>query len=145
MHVDEAVGIDRLIYALERAQERARQEGWPVLTSLTEPAPILDPLAAYAAAATNIERSLWFQPSRQFALVGVGVAQGIEARDLERFESTRHVRRGLLNGAIVESSVNNDRGTGPVLLGAFSFDPRRVSTEEWHGFPAARLILPRLV
>jgi len=145
MHVDEAVGVDRLLYALERAQERARHEGRPVLASLTEPAPALNPLAAYAAAAGHSERSLWFQPSRRFALVGAGVAQGIEAGDLQRFESVREARRALLDGAILESMVDEDRGSGPVLLGAFSFDPRRETTAEWQGFPAARLILPRLL
>ena len=145
MHVDEAVGIDRLIYALERARERARDEGRPVLASLVEPVPALDPLALFAAAATGTERSLWVQPHRRFALVGAGVAQVIEAGDLERFESTRQARRAVLDGAIVEGPSEVGRGTGPVLLGAFSFDPRRDSTAEWHGFPAARLILPRLL
>ncbi len=145
MHVDEAIGIDRLMYAFERAQDKARREKRPILASITMPIPFLDPLAVYSAAAASIERSLWSQPSRRFALVGLGVAQGIEAGDLERFESTRQARRALLESAIVESSEVDSCGTGPVLLGAFSFDPQRASTAEWNGFPAARLILPRLL
>ena len=39
MHVDEAIGIDRLLYAFERAQDKARREKRPILASITMPIP----------------------------------------------------------------------------------------------------------
>ncbi len=145
MHVDEAVGLDRLTRTLERAQQLARREGRAVLASLAEPCPPIDPRALFAAAATYQDRALWLQPARRFALVGAGAAHVIEAEDAGRFASARSARSELLAGAVVERAGAAPASTGPVLLGGFSFDPRRIGDGVWRGFPAARLILPRVL
>ena len=145
MHVDEAVGLSRLTRTLELAQERARREGRAVLASLTWSCHSLDPLAFFAASATYEDRVLWLQPARQFALVGAGATRVIEADAVERFELARQARVELLNGAIVDGADGAPRGTGPLLLGGFSFDPQRIGSGQWCGFPSARLILPRFL
>ena len=145
MHVDEAVGLGRLTRTLELAQERAWREGRAVIASLSWSCPTIDPLAFFIASATYKDRALWLQPSRQFALVGAGASRVIEADSAERFELARQERVELLNGAIVDGPDGAPRGTGPLLLGGFSFDPQRKGSGEWCGFPAARLILPRFL
>ncbi len=145
MHLDAAVGLGRLTETLERGQRLARRDGRPVLVSLTVPCAPADPLAFFQAASTYQDRSLWYQPSRQFALAGAGIAHNIEVDRDDRFEAARSSRSELFERAIVEGPDGNVRGTGPVLLGGFSFDPRRDGTGQWTGFPAARLILPRLL
>ncbi len=145
MHLDAAVGLSRLTATLERARQQAGRDERAVPASLTVPCAPVDPLTFFQAASRYRDRSLWFQPSHQFALVGAGVAQAIEIDRDDRFEAARAARRDLLKHAVVDGLDDALRATGPVLLGGFSFDPRREGTGMWSGFPATRLILPRLL
>ena len=52
--------------------------------------------------------------------------------------------RHLMAGAIVEGPCGLP-GVGPLLLGGFAFDAQRQTTALWHNFPAARLVLPKLI
>ena len=143
MHVDELIGLARLTPLLVAAQQQARRAGRPLLASLTEPAPEIDPLAFFAAAATYQDRALWHQPSSQFALAAAGAAQVIESRGADRFEQARAAWRSVLAGALIEGVPGH--GAGPLLLGGFAFDPERPSDGQWRGFSDARLILPRIM
>jgi isochorismate synthase len=143
MHVDESVGLVRLTQLLEAARQRARRAGRPLLASLTESAPEIDPLAFFNAAASHQERALWYQPSNRFALAAAGAAEVIEKFGADRFEQARVAWRSLLDGALIEDVTGH--GSGPLLLGGFAFDPERESAGQWRGFPDARLVLPRIM
>ncbi|HEX3724387.1 MAG TPA: isochorismate synthase [Nitrolancea sp.] len=143
MSIDESVGLARLTQLLEAVQRQARRENRPLLASLTEPMPAIDPLTFFHAAASFRERALWFQPATNFALVSVGVAQSIESTGIDRFERARTAWRTLLDGAHIDGVTG--KTTGPLLLGGFAFDPERVPDGQWDGFPAARFVLPRIM
>lgn len=144
VHADQTIAISRLIQALERGRMSAIELGRAVLVSVVEPCPPVDPIAVCAAAETYRDRSLWFQPESGFALVGVGSAYAVEEQS-NRFSDARSARQTLLTDAIVEEIDSELRATGPVLLGGFSFDPRRQATDQWRCFPSTRLILPRVL
>jgi isochorismate synthase len=92
------------------------------------------------------ESFFWEQPSRQFALVGIGAASFIETSGPTRFTSASAAWHALQQDMIVATapgtSTNN---AGPVLCGGFRFDPLSPHTELWDGFPDGLLILPRLL
>jgi isochorismate synthase len=138
-HVDESIGLARLIRLCEAAHEAARRYGRPILASLTDDAPEIDPLAFSAATASYDDRSLWFQPSGDFALVAAGAVQTISGEGIERFGAVRAAWRGLLADALIEGAG------GPCLVGGFAFDPERPSEGQWHGFGDARFVLPRIM
>ena len=140
-----ATGGD-LARLVELGHARARAVRGPVLVSLVERAPEVDPLALFAAgSAIATDRVLWALPSADFALAGVGVAYALEPEGRGRFERAGAAWRDLLRNALIESLTGPIPRTGPTLLGGFAFDPERPSTALWHGFPDARLVLPRLL
>jgi isochorismate synthase len=138
-HVDESVGLARLTRLCDTAHAAALRHGRPVLASLTDDVPALDPLAFLAAAASFDERALWMQPSAEFALVAAGAAWVRNATGPERFGVVRSAWHGLLVDALVDGTG------GPCLLGGFAFDPERPSEGQWQGFGDARFVLPRIM
>jgi isochorismate synthase len=44
----------------------------------------------------------------------------------------------------VDDPSDGTPGVGPLLMGGFAFDPDGPRTDRWRGFPAARLVLPRV-
>lgn len=144
--LNELTGIDTALTSLlMRGHRRARSVRRPVLVSLTEPAPALDPLDVFArGAALAPDRVLWQQPSEGFALAGLGAAYVIAPDGAGRFTAASAAWRAMIDDALVERDVGLPEA-GPVLIGGFAFDPERPSTALWDGFPDARLVLPRLL
>ncbi len=138
---------DPLRRALAEGKRRAEQRRRPVLVSVAEPLPAIDPLAAFAAGThTAQERLYWEHQDRRsggrLALAGIGVAHQIVAEGRERFSAVAGAWRDLLDGALLTGGEDLC-GVGPLLLGGFSFDPLRARTATWTGFPDALLTLPR--
>jgi isochorismate synthase len=150
---------------LAEALRRARALGRPVLASVAEPIPPLDPLVAYAAAPQGTERVFWqhggvagTEPGYR-AIAGLGTAHSMVYRsdtdggghaargpgDQIRFKAVDAAWRALLDEAVIEFAGGDAPawGAGPLLLGGFSFDPARPRIAEWEGFPDARFTLPR--
>lgn len=119
---------------LQQGVERACASGRPVVVSIGATLPWIDPLAAFAAAAGE-ERSYWERPSRHSALAGIGVAHRIEADP---------ARAGAAWRLLVANAVVDAASGGPLLMGGFAFDPQATASPLWRGFPAGRLVLPRL-
>ncbi len=133
---------ERLGPLLERGEREARCRGEAVLVSATAPAPLLDPVALFAAAGDR--RALWLQPDRAFALAASGVAERIEAMGADRFASAAAARRDLLDHTI---AAPDDPAPlpAPVCIGGFAFDPLRPASAAWTDFADASLVVPRLL
>jgi isochorismate synthase len=97
------------------------------LASVTRRTAETDPIAFFTAASDEPTRALWLRPHRGDALVGIGSACTLTGTGAERFRQI--------------ASVSGELGA-PLLIGGFSFDPGRESTELWDGFPDARMVLP---
>lgn len=132
----------RKLYAEGRAL--ARRHGAPVLVSLTYPVPWCDPLDVLRNAdRLGLDPLYWSVPSRQFTLIGIGVAHAVEGAGPERYSQVSQGWRQLLQTALIENAADVS-GTGPILMGGFRFDPLRKPHPMWLGFPDARLVLPSL-
>ena len=139
---DEAVGaslLERLVPALDDAAGR----GTGTLVAATIAVPAIDPIAVYAAAPRG-GASLWLQPAADFSLVGIGSAWSIGSCGPTRFSDVSAAWRELLDGAVVDSG-DSPRGTGPILLGGFSFDDDASTSAMWAAFEPASLRLPQLL
>jgi salicylate biosynthesis isochorismate synthase len=125
------------------AQARARWSGRPILASVTVQLPHRDPLDFFRrGAALAGDRFFWARPDESFAMAGVGTAWTLALDGADRFEHARAAWRALCQEAVIQAG-EVPRGTGPVVLGGFSFDPLCPRTPLWDGFPDGLLLLPR--
>ena len=138
-YVGESIGLARLTRLCEAAHAASRRLGHPVLASLSDDLPEIDPLDFYGAAASYDDRALWFQPSAGFALAAAGAARTLSGTGDGRFNDVRSAWSAMLADALLEGAG------GPCLLGGFAFDPRRPAEGQWQGFSDARFVLPRIM
>jgi isochorismate synthase len=117
------------------AARRARCLGRPVLASWTQPCSVHDAISFFGQATTQ-DRALWLRPASGEALVGIGAAHRLIASGPDRFQQVAEAWRALLADAVMDDS------SGPLLLGGFSFDPLRLRSQLWDGFPDAMFVVP---
>jgi len=123
---------------VREATRRARHLGRPVLASWTTPAS-REAIGFFASAAGVQDRALWLRPASGDALAGVGAARTIVGTGAGRLRQIAATWRDLLRDAVLDGAP----GSGPLLLGGFSFDPARTQPSAlWAGFPDARMVLP---
>jgi isochorismate synthase len=145
MLIDAAITIPehRLESLLAAGLRQAQDTGRSVLVSAVLRAPQCDPLAFFARAAGLFgTRVFWSSPGAEYALAGIDATWTLELTGASRFADAAAAWRELCAGALIDgpSSV---LGTGPLLIGGFSFDPLRPSTSLWTDYPDGLLVLPR--
>src|SRR5258705_289774 len=137
-----AVGLRQLLH---RGAQQAAQQEQPVLVSITERTWMLDPIDLFEHAQdATADRFYWSQPDEGFTFVGLGIARAFDAVEESRFRQIGTSWRHLMDGAILEGPRGLP-GVGPLLFGGFSFDTERLSTPLWDGYPAGRMVLPKVV
>ena len=130
--------------AVQAATEAAASRLDGTLTCVTVPVPAVEPIALHAAA-VGLGASLWMQPDAEFSLVGVGEAWAARpGAGAGRFETASRAWAELIEGAVIDQDAA-PRGTGPLLLGGFSFDDEPAPSDVWQGFEPACLVLPALL
>jgi isochorismate synthase len=147
----------RLDALLATARERARSRNRPVLVSLTQRAPTVDPLAALervSGAANSSDliaseiakgRMYWTCPRDEFALAGFGAVATFAPEGRDRFTAVDSDWSALLDGAVTENPDEGKPGLGPVLMGGFAFDANTPQSGLWEGFSSTHMIVPRLL
>jgi isochorismate synthase len=122
----------------ERAKAHAELHGRPVLASATVPSNPFDPISVFTDAVNIESRALWLRPATGEAVVAIGAAHSLTGFGNQRFRQLSAAWRELVDDALIDT----DAPVGPLLVGGFSFDPRRKPTELWDGFPDARMLVP---
>lgn len=147
----------RLDALLATARERARAQNRPVLVSMTQRAPRLDPLEGLeslsnAAGSNSVVAELvaegrmyWTCPRDEFVIAGVGAVATFAPDGPDRFASVENDWTALLEAAVIDNQDEGTPGIGPLLMGGFAFDANTPQTGLWEGFPGAHLIVPRLL
>jgi isochorismate synthase len=142
--VSENTIIIELRHLLHEGVQQAQHQNQSVLVSLSERIWPLDPIALFQRGRQcTADQFFLAQPGEAFALVGLGIAQAIDAVEESRFRQIGTSWQHTLAGAIVEGPRGLP-GVGLTLLGGFAFDTQPSRTEIWQGFPAARMVLPSL-
>ena len=151
--------VARIATVLAAAGARARADGRPVLASVVERIPALDPLVALDAAARAAAsdealarhlasgRFYWTRERDDVALAGIGAVATFAPEGADRMASVDGAWSALLEGALVDDPIHDGSrdttGRGPLLMGGFSFAPEGPYSETWRGFPGSHLIVPR--
>ncbi|HSQ00448.1 MAG TPA: chorismate-binding protein, partial [Candidatus Dormibacteraeota bacterium] len=119
---------------------RAAALGRPVLLSLARPlAEPPDPLLLVAAARrAGATAALLERRADGVAIAGLGAAWSRDAGGAQRIDAIRDDAVALFAEAVVDGDV------APLAIAAFAFAPTTPGGD-WHGFPAARAIVPRIV
>ncbi|MEP7286798.1 MAG: isochorismate synthase [Chloroflexota bacterium] len=134
-----------LPHLLQQAAQQAKRQARSILVSLTERIWSLDTIDLFEqAASATADRFFWSQPDEDFTLVGLGIAQALEAVEESRFRQIGTAWRNLLRGAILEG-LRGLPDAGPLLFGGFAFDPQQPKTSLWRDYPDGRMVLPKVL
>jgi menaquinone-specific isochorismate synthase len=137
--------LQRLVASLRQGQERAKAVARPVLVSVSYPVPKTGtPLAIFASGSRlAARRNFWARPTEDLWLIGIGDASTLASGGESSLDEAERWRRSLLDDAVIYGT--GIRGTGPVFLGGFRFDPLGSRDSLWDGFPSGLLTLPRFL
>ena len=142
---------------IEVATAQARADGRRVLVSYTERVDAADPLAVLESVVSRVPSSeiardlvtggqmYWSRPSDSFAMAGIGAAAELEHSGESRFAAVDREWKSLLQSAVVRGPSSSIPGSGPVLMGGFSFEPNGPRTPLWTGFGSSNMIIPALL
>lgn len=133
------------VMLLEQAIRQANTIHAPILVSTTQELTAFAPLELFQRATDlSVERAYWAQADNSLTLVGVGSAHAMDLVEPSRFRQAASGWRDLLAHALY-GDPRVLPGVGPLLMGGFAFDPNRVPSALWQGFPAGRFVLPKLL
>ncbi|WP_070120458.1 isochorismate synthase [Bacillus marinisedimentorum] len=124
--------------------EKAKRLRKPVLVSYSlEAEQPINPLAFFAAGHSVFpgERSFWSDPSRELALVGAGESHIVRPSPAYRFKDAEKQWKQLIETAVYDGDTAAE-GTGPLMIGGFSFDPLKPVTKLWNAFEHTKLTVP---
>ncbi|MFQ5665621.1 MAG: isochorismate synthase MenF [Candidatus Binatia bacterium] len=127
------------------AIDRARALKTRLLASVSGPiAPPEDLLAIMQQAAPPDGRCfLWERPLDRFAIAGLGAAHTCSGQGASRFTDVAAACDAILTHAVTD--WDSGRPTAPLFVGGFAFAGDSMEETPWLGFPAGRLVLPRLL
>jgi isochorismate synthase len=127
---------------LRDGARKTRRQGQPTLVSISDETEPLDAIDLYERAGLKVsDRFFWSHPDEGLTLVGLGIAQALDAVEGSRFRQIGTSWQHLTDGAIVEAPCGLP-GLGPLLFGGFAFDPQRPHSGLWQGYPDGRMVLP---
>ncbi|MFC7063923.1 isochorismate synthase [Halobacillus seohaensis] len=131
--------IDEIV---EEAINQATLQGEPQLVCIVNQIDRTDSIA-FLDRANKIDkhRMFWRSADEAFVLAGVGSAQRIQSADQHRFNEVESVWNDIQEKAKVYDSIN-EKGTGLVALGGFSFDTQQVNRSPWEAFPDNQMTIP---
>src|SRR5690349_15225021 len=125
MIIDTALSLQehRLRSALAAGLRQAQHTSRPTLVSSVLRAPLCDPLVIFERGAGLAgERMFWSSPRGDYVIAGVDAAWALTLQGTDRFAAAAAAWRGLCADALIDDPFGV-LGTGPILMGGFSFDP----------------------
>ncbi|MFT4417092.1 isochorismate synthase [Fredinandcohnia humi] len=132
---------------IKKGITRSIELSTPVLVSQVREIKSIDPQLFFAAGKRKNfgTRCFWSNPKVDTILVGLGEAYSIISDETaERFSYVEKDWKQLVYNKILIDEYS-PYGTGPLLLGGFSFDPLKPKTALWKNFSNAKFILPKFM
>lgn len=138
----ETEGYEELLAAVQKANRLNRK----VLFSLTRKVDWIEPLSFYHAGRARFagERFFWQNAASDLSIAGLGTTVKIEADTKDSRVKKVRDRWAEILGAAVITGASSQEGTGPLLLGGFSFDPKTRPSELWRCFGTGLFYIPAL-
>ncbi|MBB6453405.1 menaquinone-specific isochorismate synthase [Salirhabdus euzebyi] len=134
---------EKLIDSLDNAIEALRYKSKNNLYSYTEKINSIDSVALYASAEMyKGTRMFWTSPDNQLVLIGFGSTSMLHAEQ-NRFNEIDRQWNDLIEKAIIDNSYQLP-GTGPILMGGFSFDETEES-DLWKNFQSNKMVIPEFL
>jgi salicylate biosynthesis isochorismate synthase len=135
-HAAEEIG-----HAVDRARERRTRVVLTVSAAITFPGDLLSLVQRAGSSAQHC--FLWERPADNFAVAAWGTSASFCAEGAGRFSEIAAACEAALRDAAADAA---SRAIGaPFFVGGFAFAPNAVEDEPWRGFPAALMLLPRLL
>ena len=125
------------------AAEKADRLGHPQFVSAQAAVQGGDPLALFEGAPSSEHRFYWSQPAAGLALASWGAEATIETKGPGRFAEAWRAVADI--GAATHLGPGTVDRAGPRFVGGFAFSDQPQVGGVWHGFPTARLVLPRVL
>jgi len=131
----------RLRRAAATAASRAAALQRPVLAWAAVHIAPLDPLVVFARHSSS-DRIFWTRPDERFGLVGLGRAREFTFHGSARFDNAAAAWRACAANAVGDAP--HAYAAGVLALGGFAFNPDGSGGEDWRGFPAGAIVVPRV-
>ncbi|MFI5394974.1 MAG: isochorismate synthase MenF [Candidatus Binatia bacterium] len=132
---------DQIALAIERAREQKTRVLVTLSGAITAPEDLLG-LAQHAGSAMRY-RFLWERPVDRFAIAALGATATFSANGMGRFAEIAAACSGILKHSVADAA--SEAIGAPVFVGGFAFAPDPPKEELWRDFPAALMVLPRLL
>ncbi|MGM7720722.1 isochorismate synthase [Metabacillus sp. Hm71] len=133
--------------SIQHALEEAKQTNQSVIVSRVQEVDAIDPLHFFASGENLYlgERFFWSTPTADMTMVGLGNELVIdnENQTFERFQKIEKEWKRFNKRVVTESQ--KQIGTGPLLFGGFSFDPKKEKGLLWEEFSEAKFVLPTIM
>ncbi|QHS23105.1 isochorismate synthase [Virgibacillus sp. MSP4-1] len=139
----------RFTESINKALDHQAHKDTPQLFSYTEKiagVEEINPIAVFQYTQSfKGARFFWTSPEDGVILIGLGsVCQFKENKtNGDRFEQVHSEWKDLLKSIYIDNPYNQP-GTGPVMMGGFSFDPEE-SSELWENYPSSQMTLPEYI
>jgi len=130
-----------LTLELEKAVEWMAGFAGRGLVSYIIPIPPADLLNVFAnGSKLSVHRRAFWSEDRGVTFVGIGAALEYNAQGDRRFQETEEWYQQVIHHAVKNRIIY---GTGPLMIGGFSFSDKVQSVGEWQHFPSAGFFIPR--
>ncbi|WP_261130645.1 isochorismate synthase MenF [Bacillus sp. Marseille-Q3570] len=133
-----------LLERLERAKQKAQMTRDKILVSHRIQVDTIDPLVVFKNGSSLYrgERSFWSDSFGKLTLVGIGEALRLDVDGEDRFSEIKKQWKGIVDHQLDDYHTTYIYGTGPMLLGGFSFDTLKDKTPLWTNYSDASFVLP---
>ncbi|TFB13789.1 isochorismate synthase [Filobacillus milosensis] len=115
------------------------QKNVSVIEEINEINPV-DFFAAFEA--TDMHRVFWKDVTENIYFVGIGAHEKFQTNTQDRFQSMKEQWDKYVQN--VQVAIDAVKGTGPILLGGFSFN-QNISSEKWKKFRPGMMVLPEMM
>ncbi|MFC4619595.1 isochorismate synthase MenF [Camelliibacillus cellulosilyticus] len=135
-----SAGQQGLIDKLQEGIDTAKKYSQQVLVSHVMPVKVNDPLDLFRSGEPFCHgRRIFWQDSSGMTIVAIGsVFESIKNGE-GRYDAVKSDWERLMTFAKSDAVIN---GTGPMMIGGFSFNTRSMPVEEWASFPDAGFTCP---
>ncbi|GAA0325856.1 isochorismate synthase [Bacillus carboniphilus] len=130
------------------AIQMAKQKNEPFFVSeIIKLHDLVDPKSFYRAGqvAFQGERFYWNNADKTIHLVGLGNIFSIQSDEGHGRFADVEKEWTKFKGRVIANREESIEGTGPVLFGGFSFDPRKREEGIWSSFPNALFFVPQFL